>query len=244
VLTVDFGRFQVRPGERVLDLGCGGGRHAFEALRRGAIVVALDRSAGELREVALMFRAMTSAGEIPENARGDVVRGDLLDLPFPARTFDKVIASEVLEHICDDEAAMREIARVLKDTGELAVTVPRYFPERVCWALSDAYHDIPGGHVRIYSEKELRAKLHRAGFDQAGRHHAHALHSPYWWLNCAFGEKSRVARTYHRMLVWDIVSRPRLTRGAERWLNPVLGKSVVVYARPSANSRDAAHAPG
>ena len=76
-----------------------------------------------------------------------------------------VIASEVLEHIPDDGAAFAELARVLRPGGTLAVTVPAWLPERICWALSDEYHApfVEGGHVRIYNERELRAKLRAAG---------------------------------------------------------------------------------
>ena len=55
MLTVDFDRFPIQPGEQVLDLGCGFGRHAFEAYRRGAHVVAVDRSAEELEQVSGLF---------------------------------------------------------------------------------------------------------------------------------------------------------------------------------------------
>ncbi|MDQ1696027.1 MAG: hypothetical protein QOJ03_1380, partial [Frankiaceae bacterium] len=64
----------------------------------------------------------------------------------------------------------------------------------------------------------------------AGRHHAHALHSPYWWLNCALGRDSLPSRAYHQVLVWDIMKKPWLTRAAEQTLNPLLGKSLVMYA--------------
>ena len=76
-----------------------------------------------------------------------------------------------------------------------------------------------------------------AGLVPSGSHRAHALHSPYWWLRCAVGptnDTHPLVRAYHQLLVWDIEQAPAVTRVTERVLNPVLGKSVVVYAsRPS-----------
>jgi SAM-dependent methyltransferase len=230
MLTVDFSRFPIESGERVLDLGCGFGRHAFEAYRRGANVVAVDRSQAELEQVESLFRAMQSSGEAPAGRVARTVRADLLALPFPDASFDAVIASEVLEHIPDDQRAMDEIARVVRPGGRVAVTVPRWWPERICWALSSGYHEVEGGHVRIYRGDELASRMTSSGLTVTGSHHAHALHAPYWWLNCALGRDSIPSRLYHRLLVWDIVKRPLLTRAAEQTLNPVLGKSLVVYA--------------
>jgi hypothetical protein len=143
-----------------------------------------------------------------------------------------VIISEVLEHIPDDRAVIAELTRVLRPDGMAAVTVPRWWPERVCWALSDAYHQVEGGHVRIYRRRQLLSRLRAAALVPMRSHHAHALHSPYWWLKCLFGtdnEGARLPRLYHRMLVHDILHRPWWTRTAERLLNPLVGKSLVVY---------------
>ena len=234
MLTVDFRRFPVGPGDRLLDLGSGGGRHAYEAYRRGAEVVACDTDQGELRSVAAMAAAMREAGEAPATAHARPVAGDGTAMPFGNEVFDRVIAAEVLEHIRDDQRALHEIARVLRPGGLLAVTVPAWLPERICWRLSDAYHDVPGGHVRIYTRPELEAKLRRAGLTVGGHHHAHGLHSPYWWLKCAVGvgnDDHPLARAYHRLLVWDIMKSPAVTRLADRGLNPLIGKSLVLYAR-------------
>jgi SAM-dependent methyltransferase len=244
VLTVDFRWFPVGPGDRVLDLGCGGGRHAYEAYRRGADVIACDTSTSELATVTTMTAAMRTAGEVTGPAQAQPVAGDGTALPFGSDVFDRVVAAEVLEHIPDDQRALAEIARVLRPGGLLAVTVPAWLPERICWRLSDEYHSVPGGHVRIYTRGELAAKLARAGLEVGGHHHAHGLHSPYWWLKCAVGvgnDGHPLARAYHRLLVWDIMNHPGPTRLAEAMLNPVIGKSLVIYARkPAVPARAAA----
>jgi SAM-dependent methyltransferase len=244
VLTVRFDRLGLVPGDMFLDAGAGFGRHAFEAARRGARVVALDYAADEVDGTRATFGGMIHVGEIPAARYVGVLRGDATRLPFPDGTFDRVVTSEVLEHIQDDVAALAELVRVLRPGGGLAVTVPTWWPEKVNWMLSDEYHApaVAGGHVRIYSETELRAKLRAAGLDLAGSHHAHALHSPYWWLRCAVGPRNDdhpAVRTYRRFLEWDIVRQPRSTRVAERVLSPVLGKSLVLYGRKPATSEAA-----
>lgn len=234
MLTVDYDRLGVVPGDLLLDLGCGFGRHAFEGARRGAAVVALDAGPDEVDGVRDTFGAMVHAGELGEAARAGAVQGDALHLPFPDGTFDRVIASEVLEHIPDDVAAMGELARVLRPGGTMAVTVPRCGPELVNWVISDEYHDVPGGHVRIYRRSVLRARLGSVGLAPQGSHHAHGLHAPYWWLRCLVGptnDTNPAVAAYRRLLEWDIVSAPRATRVADRVLSPLIGKSLVVYLR-------------
>ncbi|MEV0062125.1 methyltransferase domain-containing protein [Nocardia sp. NPDC050718] len=232
MLTVDFDRLGIGPGKRVIDVGCGAGRHSFEAYRRGADVVAFDQNSEDLAGVALMFEAMADACEAPEYAKAETVRGDALDLPYGDGEFDVVIASEILEHIPHDSQAIAELVRVVKPGGTLAVTVPRWLPERICWALSDEYHANEGGHVRIYQADELRDKITARGVRFVHQDFAHALHSPFWWLKCTFGvanDKHPVVAAYHRFLVWDMMSAPTLTRTAETLLNPLIGKSVALY---------------
>ncbi|HEY0716536.1 MAG TPA: class I SAM-dependent methyltransferase [Streptosporangiaceae bacterium] len=233
MLTVDYRLLSIAPGDRVLDVGCGNGRHAYEAYRRGARVVAFDLDRQELAAVAGMCGAMRAEGQVPSGAGSAAVSGDATVLPFADGSFDRVIAAEVFEHILDDQRAMNEVARVLRPGGVLAVTVPAWLPERICWGLSREYHEVPGGHVRIYTRLELEAKLRRAGLAIGGHHRAHGLHSPYWWVKCLVGvgnDDHPAARAYHKMLVWDIMARPAATRLAEQALNPLIGKSVVVYA--------------
>ncbi|CAN3131497.1 class I SAM-dependent methyltransferase [Mycobacterium sp. smrl_JER01] len=241
MLTVDFDRLGVGAGTKVIDVGCGAGRHTFEAFRRGADVIGFDQSVSDLNDVDEILQAMKKQGEVPASAKGEAVKGDALDLPYADGTFDCVIASEILEHVPDDDQAIAQLVRVLKPGGALAITVPRWLPERICWALSDEYHANEGGHIRIYRADELRDKVVAHGLRLTHTHHAHALHSPYWWLKCAVGTEKNdhpMVLAYHKLLVWDMMSRPWLTRTAEAALNPLIGKSVALYFRkpPSADA--------
>ncbi|MGH9125522.1 MAG: class I SAM-dependent methyltransferase [Acidimicrobiales bacterium] len=234
MLTVSYERLRVAAGDRVLDIGAGGGRHAFEAMRRGALVVAVDADAAAAKDCAALIVALQDedAAVRDRRGRGSTVVADARDLPFPDGYFDRVIASEVLEHVVDDRRAMAELVRVLRPGGTMAVTVPRWGPELVCWVLSDEYHLIPGGHIRIYRRRVLAERLTAAGLRPYGSHHAHGLHTPYWWLKCAVGvsdDDHRLVRGYHQFLVWDITTGSLWSRVPDRLLNPVIGKSLVVY---------------
>ena len=152
--------------------------------------------------------AMVAAGELPPSSAGGAVNADALALPFPDATFDRIIASEVLEHIWADELAISELVRILRPGGRLAVTVPTRLPERVCWALDRNYHDMPGGHIRIYRQRDLEAKLGAAGLEAARR--ASCARAPLSLLVaevCGWGQRRRrVARP----------QVPRLPRVADR----------------------------
>lgn len=231
MLTVEFEELTLKPGMRLLDAGCGGGRHLCEAFRRGAVeVVGIDRGRPELLQARGILALM--AAETP--GPWLVLQGDLVDLPFPDASFDVVVCAEVLEHIPANRAAIAELVRVLKPGGEMAVTVPRYLPERICWALSRAYHEEPGGHIRIYRKGELLSLLTESGLRWRRTRYRHALHSPYWWLRCLVGHQNEtfwLVKAYKKFLEWDIIRRPRVTALLERLLNPLLGKSIVFYLK-------------
>lgn len=230
MLTMEFDRLGIRPGDWVLDLGCGEGRHTVEAVRRGARVVSVDIQPDGL---AVIARNVGGLGGVDGPQRQLSVQGDANRLPFRDGAFGHVICAETLEHIETDGVAIREITRVLRPGGNLAISVPRTFPERICWRLSEEYRTTPGGHVRIYRASRLDRQVSAAGCRRVGKHHAHALHSPYWWLRCVFGppEESRLTRAVQRLLEWDLVHAPTIVGRAERLLNPLLGKSVVMYFR-------------
>jgi SAM-dependent methyltransferase len=239
VLTFELERLRLGPGMRVLDVGCGQGRHVRATRLVPAVTgVALDLGWDEVRGTVESLRALDAlpaeqGGTVPGAGPWGVLRGSGYALPFVDETFDIVIVSEVLEHLSDDAGALQEMSRVLRPGGLLAVSVPRTGPEAVCWALSPSYRNSPGGHVRIYRRSQLERLVESRGYRIVGRHFAHALHSPFWWLRCAMGLDNRDAwpvRLYHRFLVWDMMRRPLLTRFLETALNPFIGKSFVLYA--------------
>jgi len=229
--TIDFKILGLQPGDRVLDLGCGEGRHAISAYLQFEIdVVGLDLNRTDLQTA----RQRLQAFERPPQAQSSChfINGSGLTLPFPDNSFDKVICAEVLEHVPDYQGVLREIHRVLKPQGLFAASVPRYFPEWVCWQLSDAYHEVEGGHIRIFRSAQLRRTIEAMPMRFIQRHWAHSLHVPYWWLRCMFwsnADNNSLVKAYHRLLVWDLMKKPRITRLLDRLLNPLMGKSVVLY---------------
>jgi SAM-dependent methyltransferase len=234
MLTVDFQKLDIKPGFRILDAGCGTGRHICEAYRlKNVDVVGIDLNVDDLRKATSMLAAMYL--EDPDNSRLCVMpMADLTKLPFKDGVFDLVICSEVLEHIPDNVAAIKELIRVLKSGSNLVVSVPRFLPERICWAISESYHQEPGGHIRIYRKNELKKMLEDAGTRCWSVHYKHSLHAPYWWLKCFMGHKnenSRMVNLYKRFLEWDIMERPPLTRYLDKLLNPFIAKSVVFYLK-------------
>ncbi len=234
MITVDFARLDARPRRRILDIGCGTGRHTAEALRQPqALVVGLDPSRPDLRAARERLRLHARLGE--SGGGGWLLcAATALRLPFAAGGFDLVVCCEVLEHIREEAAALAESRRVLAPGGTLAVSVPRSWPERLCWRLSREYAAAPGGHIRIYARRALERRLVSAGFVVYAAHHAHSLHTPFWWLKCLVGlgrDDCRPVKLYDRFLTWTIMKKHRWPRRVEHLLNPVLGKSLVLYCR-------------
>jgi SAM-dependent methyltransferase len=231
--TIDFERMKLQDGERLLDLGCGEGRHAISAYMFHELdAVGIDLSFKDLNTTRERYAEFLEQDNDNKSLVISVANGE--HLPFEDETFDKVICSEVLEHIYPFESVVAEIRRVLKTGGVAAISVPRFFPEWVCWQLSDAYHEVEGGHIRIFRAHELKKAVETAGFIRFDKHHAHALHVPYWWLKCLFwreqGEsEAKLVDWYHQMLTWDLMKQPWITRLLDKLLNPIMGKSVVMY---------------
>ena len=154
-------------GTQVLDAGCGTGFYlvAIETLT-GASTTGLDSDGGRL------------ASAEGHGVRARLVRGDIQQLPFASESFDRVLMSEVLEHVPDDLSALREAHRVLRPGGVVALSVPHarypfwWDPINATWiALGGSpirrgpIAGIWSNHERLYEPSDLLALLERSGFD-------------------------------------------------------------------------------
>ncbi|VAW01493.1 SAM-dependent methyltransferase [hydrothermal vent metagenome] len=230
--TIELDRLSLADGMTVLDLGCGTGRH-LHALYFAAdmVCIGVDLSPADLGKTRDGFDSLPDLSGDRGQAYG-LASADALQLPFAAQTFDRIICSEVLEHIPDFETALDEIARVLKPGGQLAISVPRAWPEQICWWLSEEYHNTPGGHVRIFKAKALRQAVQMRKFSYRAKHYAHGLHAPYWWLKCLFWQRRDdhpLIKAWQKMLEWEILVNPVWLRPFSRLADWAMGKSVVLY---------------
>ena len=229
MLTIDFDKFDVKPGHRVLDAGCGGGRHSFRACLESTEVWSTDLSKPELKSVQLGMWDRENQGLIEGCCLP--FQSDIFQLPFPDGFFDRVIVAEVMEPLHEDTRALGELVRVLKPGGKIAVTVPTCFTERMYRRLSDEYFNTPGGHVRIYHPHELAGKITAQSLKIYGVSFAHALHTPYWILRCIFGlhdMEAWIPRWYHKLLLAFSVS-PTMIK-VEKFFDHFFPKSIVLYA--------------
>jgi SAM-dependent methyltransferase len=161
-----------------------------------------------------------------------MIHGNTFRLPFANETFDKVICSEVMEHVHDYRGAVRELARVTRPDGMLAVTIPTATSERLYLRVGDDYFESPGGHIRIFRPRQLALGLAEAGLATIGIGFAHALHTPYWVLRSIAGlpaaDENALVRAYRLFLIRATESR-FLTR-LEHVLNFCFPKSLILYA--------------
>lgn len=228
--TIQYKKLNLESNQLILDMGCGEGRHSIGALlETPANVIGLDLSVQDLK-VAKHRLNDFDLSDINTFCTFGV--GNINDIPIQSASLDAVMCSEVLEHVDSPEESIHELVRVLKPGGVMALSVPRYLPELICWKLSKEYSQTPGGHVRIFRHRQLKDLAVNAGLEYQSFHWAHGLHSPYWWLQCMFWktkETSYIVNLYHKLLVWDLMKKPLLTKIFETILQPLIGKSLVMY---------------
>ncbi len=231
MLTVDFDLLGVREGDLMLDAGCGEGRHSFECIARGARVCSMDMDMESLRKARYTLAYMKTSRQAHRNGAYLCQIGDALNLPFRGGTFDRIICSEVMEHVSDDYRACGELARVLKKGGRIAITVPTFISELAFDALTCEYFTSPGGHIRKYVPRRLAGILRENGLEVYGVGFKHSLHTIYWMIRCVVGlhlNDQPFTRGYRRFLTLGMGSR--FMERVEAFFDHFFPKSIVLYA--------------
>ncbi len=188
VRTARWERRFERPGS-VLELGCGDGAMLDSFGRKGWKVVGIERSP----EVAAVAHRKFG---IPVFVGG-------LDAVRPAASFDIVILFQVLEHLPDPLATLKQCARLLKPSGQLIIGVPNFDSWQAKYAGPAWFHlDVPR-HLFHFSPKSLRKALGLAGLTVTHIGYASIEHDPYGWvesfLNKALGQSNALTRRLMHM---------------------------------------------
>ena len=225
LLTVDLTKLQIVKGQVLLDAGCGEGRHCEGALELGAKVVGFDLNSTALTQAATRLLGKTNGSSF--------LKANALTLPFTDESFDRIICSEVMEHVENYKIAITELYRVIKPGGRIAVTIPTEPTELLYLALSTDYFETPGGHIRIFKPRTLALSLQKAGFIDITVGFAHAFHSPYWALRCLVGlssaDQNKWVILFRKLLLEATRSLP--AQRIEKLFNYVFPKSLVLYGR-------------
>lgn len=170
-----------KEGDKILEVGCGDG---FYLHLLSSLGIKLRLSGVDINPKALESAKKNLKGRNIRLSQANLMKR----LPFESRSFNKVIMSEVAEHLPDDVKGLREIRRVLRKDGILVVTVPNhnypFFWDPVNWVLEHFFRThIKSGfwsglwnqHLRLYKPKEIKESVRKAGFK------IEKIESMTWW---------------------------------------------------------------
>lgn len=156
------------PDDKILDVGCGDGYYLYLLSNLGNF---------NLTGIDSDKKALIAANIQVKNKNMKLILEDIMSMPFKDESFDKIICSEVLEHLDNDKSALIEMKRVLKKNGVLCITVPHwnfpFFWDPVNYVLQRVlkthikngfWSGVWANHVRLYRVGELKKVVRAAGF--------------------------------------------------------------------------------
>ena len=228
---VDMDLLDLRAGHSIIDVGCGDGYLLRKAAHRASLAVGADLVEARLRASLDGPPGSRRHGGPPiELAVADGQR-----LPFADASFDRIICTETLEHVADAQLALREMARVLKPGGRVAVSVPHFLSEAVLYRLIRGYFEFAGGHKGMITARALARALAREGLRPYAGYQRDSVEAAYW---IALSLLSRPPRRFDGVLAaverWRTRTRAepysRLYHALDQLGNRLLPKSLVVYA--------------
>ncbi|MGB2695537.1 MAG: class I SAM-dependent methyltransferase [Dehalococcoidia bacterium] len=229
----------LQPGDRLLDVGCGQGRHLLEMSRLPGLQIGVDWERGDLHKAAYWYHTMHRNGEV--NGRVYFMQGDAPRLPFKDAAFDRVLCTEVMEHVSDDREVLEELIRVLRPGGVIAISVPDESSERILWKISPQYRNWPGGHVRIYRRSDVPRMLYEGGVRPYAIRFRHSLEAAYWIIRLMDSRKitdeGPITAKLGRILGSISPKLSPVLDRVDRAGNYLLPKSIVVYGRKAEGVR-------
>ncbi len=209
------------PGAKVLDIGCGSGALSVELLRRGIEVISQDASS---KMIALCRRYLWANGFSDRN-----VRQGRIDQIQEREAFDAVVALDVVEHIKDDQQALRDLLRCLKPNGQLIISVPA-----MDWLYGPK--DKAVGHYRRYRKRQLMELIESCGFTIESVRYWNVLGVlPVWFSVKVWKRRLRedfryAGRSWLKMTLNDLLRV--WFQVVENAIRPPLGLTLIIRARP------------
>jgi ubiquinone/menaquinone biosynthesis C-methylase UbiE len=231
--AIDPYRLGLSAQARVLDVGCGTGRHLLELSRLPGLFVGLDMNHHDLRKFRYLLALTKRESAVPGHIA--TVKGDGERLPFANELFDCVLCTETLEHVPDDGAIVRELMRVLRSGGTLVVSVPDEHSERLLWQFSPRYRTTPGGHIRVYRRRAIIDLLRVNGAEPFAIDFRHSLESVRWLVHSVldreWGSPGPVTKGIQWLLDTPSHRNWRPLAMFDAIGNKLLPKSIVLYCR-------------
>lgn len=194
---------------RVLDVGCGSGWLARNVAVHGMYTVASDLSLSGVRKARAYSHPLLPASSSDAPLPLVFLVADIYDLPFPSRSFDIVLLSEVCEHLEDIDAALEQVRYVLRDQGKLILTVP--YREKIKW------------HLCIHCNRPTPANAHLHSFDGPDVRHCLERHGLRVIETLTLSNKFLEALRFPRWTMWMPYI---LWRTVDRLFNAISGRSA------------------
>jgi SAM-dependent methyltransferase len=237
--SIDPALLDIAPTDRVIDLGCGTGRHVLELSKTPSDIIGADISRTDIRAGRYLLEIMRRRDEVKARVHWLQTAGERL--PFKDGAFDRVICTETLEHVDDEHVLARELARVLKPGGILAISVPDTYSEKIFWKLSKNYRTHAGGHVRIFGRSEIVELMRTSGLEPYAVRYRHSLETVYWLSHVAFwsdwGKQGPITSAFRRILDSKRARESGIITALDDIGNRILPKSIVVYSRKPLHER-------